>query len=360
MKKVMLIVPSFIKGGVERVVSILSKELNKYYEVYVVIYHNPIEYKIEGKLINLETPTDSFGRKIKNIFCRLIKLKRLIKEISPDFIVSFMGNLHPILTFKPVIVSIHSNPDFFPLRKKIFFKTVYKFPNVKKIITCSSGLEKNLISNYRLKNTKIIYNPIDLNLIDQKLLALKPFEFNYILAVGRLSRQRGHDILIKSFAKSSLKNKVKLVILGEGKERKNLEKLIDDLKIKNKVLLPGNVENPFVYMKYAQLFIHSSRCEGLSMVLLEALACNAPVIATSCCEIKPYEVIEDEVNSLLVPSEDVELLKGAMERLYHDRELYMKLKSNARKSIERFDIKNIVKEWLNLFEEVYKEVFETD
>jgi len=61
-----------------------------------------------------------------------------------------------------------------------------------------------------------------------------------------------------------------------------------------------------------------------------------------------------------VPSEDVELLKDAMERLYHDRELNMKLKSNARKSIERFDIKNIVKEWLNLFEEVYKEVFETD
>lgn len=356
MKKVMLIVPSFIKGGVERVVNTLSKGLKKHYDVYVVIYHKPIEYEVEVNLVNLETPSGSFGRKIKNIFCRFIKLKRLIKEISPDFIVSFMGNLHPILTFKPVIVSIHSNPDFFSLHRKILLKIVYKFPNVKKIITCSSGLEKNLINNYRLKNTKIIYNPIDLNLIDRKLLALKPFEFDYILAVGRLNRQRGYDILIKSFAKSSLKNKVELVILGEGKERKNLEKLINDLKIKNKVLLPGNVENPFVYMKYAQLFIHSSKCEGLSMVLLEALACNATVIATNCCEIRPYEVMENEVNSLLVPSEDVELLKDAMERLYHDRELYIKLKSNARKSIERFDVKNIVKEWLKLFEEVYKEV----
>jgi N-acetylgalactosamine-N,N'-diacetylbacillosaminyl-diphospho-undecaprenol 4-alpha-N-acetylgalactosaminyltransferase len=353
MKKIMLIVPSFIKGGVERVVNTLSKGLKKHYDVYVVIYHKPIEYEVESTLINLETPTGSFGRKIKNIFCRVIKLKKLIKEISPDFIVSFMGNLPPILTLKPVIVSIHSNPDFPPLYRKILLKIVYKFPNVKKIITCSSGLEKNLINNYRLKNTKIIYNPIDLNLIDQKLLALKPFEFDYILAVGRLNRQRGHDILIKSFAKSFLKNKVKLVILGEGKERKNLENLINDLKIKNKVLLPGNVENPFIYMKYAQLFIHSSRCEGLSMVLLEALACNVPVIATNCCEISPYEIMENEVNSLLVPSEDVELLKDAMERLYHDRELYMKLKSNARKSIERFDVKNIVKDWISLFEKEY-------
>jgi GalNAc-alpha-(1->4)-GalNAc-alpha-(1->3)-diNAcBac-PP-undecaprenol alpha-1,4-N-acetyl-D-galactosaminyltransferase len=353
MKKVMLIVPSFIKGGVERVVNTLSKGLKNHYDVYVVIYHKPIEYKVEINLVNLETPTGSFDRKIKNIFCRFIKLKRVIKEISPDFIVSFRGNLYPILTFKPVVVSIHSNLDFFPFYKKIFLKTIYKFPNIKKIITCSSGLEKILNNHYGLKNTKIIYNPIDLNLIDQKLLALKPFEFDYILAVGRLSKQRGHDILIKSFAKSSLKNKVKLVILGEGKERKNLENLMNDLKIKDKVLLPGNVENPFVYMKYAQLFIHSSRCEGLSMVLLEALACNAPVIATNCCEISPYEVMENEVNSLLVPSEDDELLKDAMERLYHDRELYMKLKSNARKSIERFDIENIIKDWISLFEKEY-------
>lgn len=150
-----------------------------------------------------------------------------------------------------------------------------------------------------------------------------------------------------------MKNKLKLVILGEGKERDNLEKLINNLKIKDNVLLPGNVENPFVYMKYAQLFIHSSRCEGLSMVLLEALACNAPIIATNCCEIGPHEVMKNEVNSLLVPSEDVELLKDALERLYHDRELYIKLKSNARKSIERFDIGNIVKEWINLFEREY-------
>ena len=356
MKKIMLIVPSLIKGGVERVVNTLSKGLSKYHEVYVVIYHKPIEYEVEVSLVNLETPTDSFGRKIKNIFYRVIKLKRLIKEISPDFIVSFMGNLHPILTLKPVIISIHSNPDFSSLRRKILLKTVYKFPNVKKVITCSSGLEKNLINNYRFKNTKIIYNPIDLNLIDQKLLALKPFEFDYILSVGRLNRQRGHDILIRAFSKSSLKNEVKLVILGEGKERKNLEKLINDLKIKEKVLLPGNVENPFAYMKYTRLFIHSSRCEGLSMVLLEALACNAPVIATNCCEISPYEVMENEVNSLLVPSEDVELLKDAMEKLYHDRELYIKLKSNARKSIERFDIKNIVKDWKSLFDEVDNEV----
>ena len=70
MKKVMLIVPSFRKGGVERVVNTLSIGLKKHYDVYVVIYHKPIEYKVEVNLMNLDTPilAGSFGIKIKNIF----------------------------------------------------------------------------------------------------------------------------------------------------------------------------------------------------------------------------------------------------------------------------------------------------
>jgi GalNAc-alpha-(1->4)-GalNAc-alpha-(1->3)-diNAcBac-PP-undecaprenol alpha-1,4-N-acetyl-D-galactosaminyltransferase len=349
MKKIILIIPSLIKGGVERVVSILSKELSKYYEVYVVIYHNPVEYEIGGKLINLETPTGSFWRKIKNTFYRVVKLKKLIKEISPDFIVSFMGNLQPILIFQPVIVSIRNNPDFFPLYKKFLLKTIYKLPNVKKVITCSSEIEKKLNNNYSLKNTKTIYNPINLKLIDQKLLAPKPFKFDYILAVGRLSRSKGFDILIKSFAKSDLKSIVKLVILGEGKERKNLEKLIGRLDLKNQVLLFGKVDNPFIYMKYAKFFILSSRYEGFANVLLEALACGAPVIAINC-ETGTSEIIENGENGILVPIADEEALKVAMEKLFNDRELYKRLKTNTRRSIERFDVNNIVKEWKKLFE----------
>ena len=352
MKKIMLIVPSLVRGGVERVVSILSKELSKYYEVYMVIYHNPVEYEIGGKLINLETPSGSFWRKIKNTFNRVVKLKRLIREISPDFIVSFMGNLQPILTLETVIVSIRNNPDFFPLYRKFLLKTIYKLPNVKKIVTCSSEIEKKLKSNYSLKNTKNIYNPIDFELINDKLLAQRPLEFDYILAIGRLNRQKGFDILIKSFAKSDLKNRIKLVILGEGKERKNLEELIAELKLKNQVLLFGKVDNPFIYMKYAKFFIMSSRYEGFGNVLLEALACGAPIIATDC-ETGTSEIIKNGKNGLLVPVEDENALKLAMEKLFYDREFYMKLKSNTRKSVEKYGIENIVKDWMNLFKEVY-------
>jgi len=350
MKKIMLLVPSLIKGGVERDVSILSVELSKHFEIFVVIYHGPIEYEVRGKLINLETPTGNLWRKIINTFRRVIELNKLIREISPDYIVSFMGNLQPILTFKPVIVSIHINPDFLPIDEKFLLRTVYRFSNIKRIVTCSSGIERKLIINYGLKKVKTIYNPIDLKLIKQKLLAQKPFEFDYILAVGRLHKQKGFDILIKSFAKSDLKNIVKLVILGEGKERKNLEELIAKLKLKNQVLLLGKVDNPFIYMKYARFFILSSRCEGFAIVLLEALACQAAVIAANC-ETGPSEIIENGKNGLLIPVEDENALTEAMGKLFYDRELHERLKANARKSIERFDVKNIVKDWMKLLEE---------
>jgi GalNAc-alpha-(1->4)-GalNAc-alpha-(1->3)-diNAcBac-PP-undecaprenol alpha-1,4-N-acetyl-D-galactosaminyltransferase len=352
MKKIMLIVPSLAKGGVERVVSILSKELSRYYQVYVIIYHDPVEYEIEGELINLETPSGSFWKKMKNTFNRILKLKRLIKKISPDFMVSFMGNLQPILTFKPIIVSIRNNPDFFTLQEKLCLSTIYKLPNVKKIITCSSGIEKKLNNNYHLKNTKNIYNPIDFKLIGDKLLAQRPLEFDYILAVGRLHQQKGFDILIKSFARSSFKSLVKLVILGEGEERKNLEELIIKLDLKSQVLLLGKVDNTFIYMKYAKFFILSSRYEGFGNILLEALTCETPVIATAC-ETGTSEIIENGENGLLAPVKDENALKSAMEKLFYDQELYERLKANTRKSVEKFAVENIVKEWINLFEEVY-------
>ena len=348
----MLVVPSLVRGGVERIVSILSKEFSKHYKVFVVIYHGPLEYEIEGQLINLNTPVGSLSQKIKNTFIRVRKLKKLVRDISPNYVVSFMGNLQPILTLNPVIISIHINPGIFTIYRKFLVNTIYRFPNVKKIIVVSKGIEKKLNKNYHLKNIKTIYNPIDLKLIKQKLLAERPIDFDYILAVGRLTQQKGFDILIKAFSELNFKNKIKLIILGEGKERKNLEKLIDELDLKEQVLLYGKVDNPFIYMKYAKFFVLSSRYEGFPIVLLEALACGIPVIAANC-ETGPSEIIVNRENGLLVPAEDEEALKLVMEKLFYDKELYKKIKANTLKSVERFSVKNIVNEWLELFKEIF-------
>ena len=104
-------------------------------------------------------------------------------------------------------------------------------------------------------------------------------------------------------------------------------------------------------MKCAKFFIFSSRYEGFGNVLLETLACGTPVIAADC-EAGPSEIVENGKNGLLVPVDDEEALKVAMGKLFYDRELYKRLKRNTRKSVGRFDVKNIVNKWLNLFEEI--------
>ena len=105
-------------------------------------------------------------------------------------------------------------------------------------------------------------------------------------------------------------------------------------------------------MKYAKFFILSSRYEGFANVLLEALACGTPVIATDC-ETGTSEIIENGENGILVPVADEEALKEAMEKLFNDKGLYNKLKANSSRSVERFDIETIIKDWKNLFEKEY-------
>ena len=101
--------------------------------------------KIVQEYIGHDSETWGCSPSLLNIGKRIIKIKRLIKEISPDYTISFMGNLQPILTFKQVIVSIHSNPDHFShFYRKLFLKTIYKLPNVEKIVTVSKGIEKKL------------------------------------------------------------------------------------------------------------------------------------------------------------------------------------------------------------------------
>jgi len=351
MKKIMLIIPSLIRGGAERVVSNLSKELSKHYEVYVVIYHGPVEYEIGGQLVNLHTPTGSIFRKFTNTFIRMWKLRKIIKDISPNHVVSFMGNIQPILTLKPVVVSIRCNTDGFPSYHKFLLKTLYKLPNIKKIVTVSRGIEKQLKNNFHLKRTKTIYNPIDLKLIKKKLHNGKPFDFAYILAVGRLTSQKGFDVLIKAFSRSEIRKKVKLVILGEGKERNNLQNLISGLGMETQVLLYGKVNNPFIFMKHAIFFVLSSRAEGFSNVIIESLACGTPVIATNC-KTGPSEIIENEKNGLLVPVENEDALRNIMEKLYNNKKLYLNLKENAFNSIKDYDIEKIVEDWIKLFREI--------
>ncbi|WP_038082075.1 glycosyltransferase [Thioalkalivibrio sp. ALgr3] len=143
----------------------------------------------------------------------------------------------------------------------------------------------------------------------------KPWGKHYIVAVGRLARQKGFDTLIESFAKVKDKD-CDLVILGEGELRGELEALAKNLGIAQRVHMPGFVKNPHSVMASAQLFVLSSRWEGFGLVIVEALALGAPVVATDCSG-APRALLRDGELGHLVPVYDPDALAEAITEALH-------------------------------------------
>ena len=132
-----------------------------------------------------------------------------------------------------------------------------------------------------------------------------------LLACGKLKPQKDFATLIRAAAHLARQRPLRLVILGEGEERRRLRALAAALGLGERVFMPGFVANPFAWMARASLFVLSSRFEGRSNVLLEALACGCPVVATDCPS-GPREVLDGGRWGRLVPVGDAETLAAAM------------------------------------------------
>jgi glycosyltransferase involved in cell wall biosynthesis len=133
-----------------------------------------------------------------------------------------------------------------------------------------------------------------------------------ILGVGRLTQAKDFSTLIRAVARLRAKRDCRLVILGEGELRGELEGLVRTLGLQGSAQLPGFTENPFAWMNRAALFVLSSRWEGLPNALIQAMACGAPVVSTDC-QSGPDEILEGGRWGTLVPVENEEALARAMD-----------------------------------------------
>ena len=194
------------------------------------------------------------------------------------------------------------------------------YPWADHVIGNSQGVVDDLseITGLPRQQIKMLYNPIVTPDLKKKAQAplnhpwFAPGQPPVLLAVGRLTNQKDFPTLIRALSQVRQTLPARLLILGEGPDRLTLEALINQLGLKDVVSIPGFVENPYSYMTRSSLFILSSRWEGLPTVLIEALFCGLPIVATDCPS-GPKEILADGLYGSLVPVGDVMALAKAIE-----------------------------------------------
>lgn len=338
-------------GGIERVVASLANYFQRNGNTVVLVFLSKrFGYDVEGKIIEYGTklPKTKIGRLLSSIHSA-IKLKKTFREENFDVIYNLFW-LVPLVFFsyrKRIVTALHSDPRNAPFIFGLFIK--YLFPLSKYVVVVSSSIRIFMMEKYRIKNVVTIYNPIDMIAIDE--LSHLPVSDNikspYILAAGRLASEKNFGLLIEAFSKLPFKDRVSLVIIGEGDQRSELEKIIKEKGLTENIALPGLRKNPFVLMKNCLFFVCSSITEAFPMVLVEALACGSPVISTFWSSAD--EIVKDGENGLLVKNNDLWDLKEGMEKMFVDINLHTLCKSKARLSVETFAISNIAREYENLF-----------
>lgn len=193
------------------------------------------------------------------------------------------------------------------------------YPHADAIVAVSSGVADDLAEKISLPRDRIqvVYNPI----FDSDLLLhssvpcphawFHPGKPPVILGSGRLVPEKSFDVLLRAFARVREEVDALLVLLGEGRLRKELECLATELGIADSCAFVGHVPNPYPYMRQAKVFVLSSSYEGFGNVLVEAMACGTPVVSTDCPG-GPVEILDDGAWGTLVPVGDADAMARAI------------------------------------------------
>lgn len=214
------------------------------------------------------------------------------------------------------------------------------YPQADRVVALSQGVAEELMALMPglCDSVEVIYNAgLDAEVLNKERepIPALPCDGPLIVACGRLTEQKGFPYLIRAFAQVRRAIPACLWIIGEGSQRPYLEQQIRELGLADCVRLLGFQRNPFNYMASADVFVLSSLWEGFANVVVEAMACGAPVVATDCPH-GPAEIIEHGVSGLLVPPADEAALAEAIERVLTDEELKRSLSHNGRARAQAF------------------------
>jgi glycosyltransferase involved in cell wall biosynthesis len=237
----------------------------------------------------------------------------------------------------------------------------FAFPRADRVVAVSDAVKRDLVERFGIPAPKIIVleNPLDRSAVRRLATEAPPAELaadgaQRVVAVGRLTRIKGFDVLVNAFARLPESVNARLFIVGEGEERAGLETLILRTGVAARVHLLGAQQNPWRIMARADVFVLSSHTEAFPNVIGEAMTLGVPVIATECSGgVRAY--LADGECGVLVPPDDVDALSAALVRLLGDAPRRAELRERGMARVRDFDVIRAVRN----YEEVLLEVADT-
>jgi N-acetylgalactosamine-N,N'-diacetylbacillosaminyl-diphospho-undecaprenol 4-alpha-N-acetylgalactosaminyltransferase len=383
--KIAFLINSFGLGGAERVVSLLLEKLKIHpkYEFELILLEDEYFYEVpEGvKNTTLSTLTwkDSTIKRTLYIPILSYRLNRYIKKNEIDFVLSFIYRSD----FVNIITSFFSKHKF-AISNRVSASSTYSddsfasninnflikklYPKAPLIINVSHGVQQDLIDNYHIDRSKqkVIHNPYNIKKIEQlanENLELKTQRYETLLVASRLDSVKNISMILEVFA--ILEKNLQLVIIGDGAEKKNLEKLSKILDIDKRVHFMGLQNNPYKYMKNATIYISASNSEGFPNALVEAMFCKCSVISTDCIS-GPREILapKSDLNfqlqegleitdqGILTATHDKIALKDGIEYLLQDKKRLKTIAQNGYKRAHDFDRTVITQAYIDAIKEV--------
>ena len=348
-----LYISSMRKGGAERVIANLAQYLDEkgYHVVLVTTHKVEIEYEVPETVKRILSEPDECelqSGRIRNFLTRFRKLRRIWKEEKPDVIVSFIGknNIMAILTSLgmgiPVAVSVRGEPgeEYYNGLLRFLARNLFRLADgvILQTKRCMEFFPKGV-----RKKAIILKNPVN------PVFFREPYRGERektIVAVGRVDENKNHEMLIRAFAGIADEfPEYRLIIYGDGDKRSDLLKLTRELKLEDRISLPGNIDNVADAIYKTRVFVLSSNTEGMPNTLIEAMISGLTVVSTDCPCGGPAELIVHGVNGLLSPVKDVNAMKENLQYVLNDLHRADEMAHEASKTSDIYDVNKVYLEW---------------
>jgi GalNAc-alpha-(1->4)-GalNAc-alpha-(1->3)-diNAcBac-PP-undecaprenol alpha-1,4-N-acetyl-D-galactosaminyltransferase len=356
-KKILFFISSMNAGGAERVASSLLNwwakrgdqiflatmaEGASFYELDANIHH------IE---LGLRKESHNIFKAVINNLSRVKKIREIIKKINPDIIISFMTSTNNLVILAcsflrfPLIISertIKMAPAN-SMSMNILRRLLYNKADCLVTQTSADRLNYNFVNN-----VQVIPNPV---FIAEDKVDIEAQKDKIILAVGRFNKYKGFDVLIRAFSEIKDKKGFKLLIIGDGELKIELQNLVSQLNIQKYADLIPNQKSIYDYYRKASIFVLASKYEGFPNTLIEAMASGCACVSFDC-PYGPREIIQNNYNGKIIEANNQKKLTETLSDLIDNEEERIVLGQHASSIIDTLGITKIINKWDELIREI--------